>query len=185
MSVPAAIRTERLVLRPWRAADAERLEPILYANHAHLAPWIPTTVSTPAPARELARRLDGFAADFAAGRSWRYAVFDAASDDLLGELDLFARDGVARVPIARADRAEIGYWLRADRTGAGYATEGTRAMIDVARTVPAFTRVEIRCDPRNASSAAIPARLGFERVFSDMGTGGADPLEIWMLPLTR
>ena len=185
MSIPTEIRTARLVLRPWRASDAVALEPILRANHAHLAPWIPTKVSTPAPARELATRLDGFAADFAAGRSWRYAVLDASSGDLLGELDLFARDATARVMLDHADRAEIGYWLRADRTGAGYATEGARAMIDVARTIPAFTQVEIRCDPRNVSSAAVPARLGFTRVHSDLGEHGGDPLEIWTLPLTH
>lgn len=130
-------------------------------------------------------RLDGFAEDFAAGRSWRFAAIDAASGELLGELDLFARDAAARVTLDRADRAEIGYWLRSDRTGVGYATEGARAMIDVARTIPRFTQVEIRCDPRNASSAAVPARLGFERVHSDSGENGREPLEIWVLSLTH
>lgn len=183
MTVPSEIRTERLLLRPWRASDAAALEPILRANHAYLAPWIPPTVSTPASAHELAARLDGFAADFAADRSWRYAVIDASAGELLGELDLFARDATGRVPLPRADRAEIGYWLRADRTRAGYATEGARAMIGVARTIPVFRQIEIRCDPRNASSAAVPARLGFARIFSDPGTNGSDPLEIWMLSL--
>lgn len=185
MTIPTKIRTARMLLRPWRASDASQLAPILRANHAHLAPWIPARVSTPAPLRELAARLDEFAADFTAGRSWRYAAFDWESGELLGELDLFARDSSARTTVANADRAEIGYWLRADRTGAGYATEGTRAMMDVARAIPEFTRIEVRCDPRNERSAAVPARLGFERVHSDMGENGAEPLEIWELTLQR
>ena len=177
MSVPLELRTARLVLRPWRAGDAAALEPILRANQAHLGPWIPPTVSTPASQRELVTRLAGFADDFAADRSWRYAVFDADEGDLLGELDLFSRDARGRVPLVNADRAEIGYWLRADRTGMGYATEGAQAMIDVASRIPAFTLIEIRCDARNARSAAVPARLGFERTETPRADDSA--LEVW------
>ena len=179
MSVPAEVRTARLVLRPWRASDAAELEPILRANQAHLGPWIPPNVSTPASQRELATRLAGFADDFAADRSWRYAVFNAVDGELLGELDLFSRDAATRVPLANADRAEIGYWLRADRTGLGYATEGAQAMIDVASRIPAFTLIEIRCDARNARSAAVPARLGFQRTETTREGDSAATLEVW------
>lgn len=183
MTIPTELRTARMLLRSWRASDAAQLEPILRANHAHLAPWIPARVSTPAPARELAARLDEFAADFTAGCAWRYAAFDLQTGDLLGELDLFARDDVVRVPLLSADRAEIGYWLRRDRTGAGYATEGARAMMSIAKQIPKFAAIEIRCDPRNERSAAVPARLGFERVHRDLGENGGEPLEIWELAL--
>ena len=183
MSVPLELRTARLVLRPWRAGDAAALEPILRANQAHLGPWIPPTVSTPASQRELVTRLAGFADDFAADRSWRYAVFDADEGDLLGELDLFSRDARGRVPLVNADRAEIGYWLRADRTGMGYATEGAQAMIDVASRIPAFTLIEIRCDARNARSAAVPARLGFERTETPRAGDSSSTLEVWTRPL--
>lgn len=185
MSIPTEIRTARLLLRPWCVDDAERLEPILRANHDHLGPWIPPTVSTPAARPELTVRLAAFAADFAADRSWRYAVFDLADGELLGELDLFARDATRRVSLAHADRAEIGYWLRADRTGSGYATEGARAMLDVAATIPAFALVEIRCDARNAPSAAVPARLGFRLTQSIPQAASGEILEIWTLSLTQ
>ena len=185
MSVPTELRTARLRLRPWHPDDAVQLEPILRANHAHLGPWIPPAVSTPAAHHALAERLAGFAADFAAGRSWRYAVFSDDDGELLGELDLFSRDATSRVPFANADRAEIGYWLRADRTGLGYATEGTRAMIDVASHVPVFTAIEIRCDARNARSAAVPARLGFRRMETALATDPEEHLEVWTLSLPR
>ena len=179
MSVPAEVRTARLVLRPWRASDAAEPEPILRANQAHLGPWFPPTVSTPVSQRELETRLAGFADDFAANRSWRYAVFNAVDGELLGELDLFSRDDATRVPLANADRAEIGYWLRADRTGLGYATEGAQAMIDVAFRIPAFTLIEIRCDARNERSAAVPARLGFHRTETPREGDLATALEVW------
>jgi RimJ/RimL family protein N-acetyltransferase len=59
---------------------------------------------------------------------------------------------------------EIGYWLRADATGSGRATEAVRAALAVARALPRLRRVEIRCDARNVRSAALPARLGFRHV---------------------
>lgn len=187
LSVPTELCTARLVLRPWRAEDAAQLEPILHANHGHLAPWIPAAVATPVHRSQLAERLAGFADDFAADRAWRYAAFSAADGELLGELDLFPRNAIGRVRLADADRAEIGYWLRADRTGLGYATEGASAMVDAAIRIRAFTLVEIRCDGRNARSAAVPARLGFHRADGGRATvssGAAERLEVWTLSLT-
>lgn len=71
MLVSLELRTARLVLRPWRIEDAAPLLPVLEANQAHLAPWIPARVAQPVPLAELATRLAGFAADFAAAREWR------------------------------------------------------------------------------------------------------------------
>jgi RimJ/RimL family protein N-acetyltransferase len=159
--VPAEIRTERLLLRPWRAEDAESLHPILVANVEHLAPWIPPRVAMPAVVPLLAERLAGFGAEFAANREWRYAMLTRDAHTLLGEVDLFPRDANGRVPFADADRAEIGYWIRTDETGRGFVTEAVRAVLGVARAAGRFAHVEIRCDARNAPSAAVPRRLGF------------------------
>jgi RimJ/RimL family protein N-acetyltransferase len=86
---------------------------------------------------------------------------------VLGGVGLYPRDVSGRVPFAEADHVELGYWLRADATGRGWATEATRAALDVALALPRITRVEIRCDPRNAPSAAVPARLGFRHTRTD------------------
>lgn len=160
--VPVGFCTERLLIRPWRADDAEALHPILVANYEHLAPWIPQRVATPAPVPALAERLAGFAAEFEADREWRFAILRPDEATLLGEIDLFPRSASGRVHVADSDRAEIGYWIRADETGRGFVTEAVRAMIDVARQVGRFSHLEIRCDARNAPSAAVPKRLGFQ-----------------------
>ena len=147
-------------MRPWRAADAPALHPILEANWAHLGPWIPARVATPVAVPELATRLAGFADDFASAREWRYGVF-TPEGTILGEVGLYPRSPSGRVPYAESDRVEVGYWLRSDVTGRGYATEASRAVIGIASTLDRVTRFEIRCDPRNVASAAIPRRLGF------------------------
>src|SRR5690348_15236634 len=86
---PDELRTPRLVLRRWRPSDAVALQPVLAANTAHLAPWIPWRVAEPLDAGPLAKRLAEFAAAFDATREWRYGLFDARDDTVLGEVSLF------------------------------------------------------------------------------------------------
>jgi RimJ/RimL family protein N-acetyltransferase len=160
--IPETVRTSRLLLRPWRPTDADALGPVLEANVAHLGPWIPAHVVTPVPLPKLAERLAGFADDFAAGRSYRYALLTLDGTRILGEVDLFPRAATGRVPLCDADHVELGYWLDAAVTGQGLATEATRALLDVASTLPGMTHAEIRCDVANTPSAAVPQRLGFQ-----------------------
>jgi RimJ/RimL family protein N-acetyltransferase len=160
--IAALIRTSRLVLRPWSAADAPAVGPVLEANVAHLGSWIPAHVAAPAALPALAERLAAFGADFADGREFRFAIVRADTGEVLGEADLFPRSVAAgRCPLVDADHIELGYWLAASATGHGYATEAAGALLDLAATLPALTHVEIRCDELNVPSAAVPLRLGF------------------------
>jgi RimJ/RimL family protein N-acetyltransferase len=158
--IPDALSTERLYLRCWSEEDATRLVSVLEANAAHLH-WIPAHVAAPVPLDELEQRLSGFAADFRAGRCWRFGIFSLDQRDVFGEISLFPRSDAGRVQSALADRVEIGYWLRHDVTGRGYATEATLAMVRLVSGMPGMRQVEIRCDPLNEPSAAVPKRLGF------------------------
>jgi RimJ/RimL family protein N-acetyltransferase len=56
---------------------------------------------------------------------------------------------------------EIGFWIHVDHIGKGMATESTAALTNVAFAVDGVSRVEIRCDPANVRSAAVPAKLGY------------------------
>jgi RimJ/RimL family protein N-acetyltransferase len=159
--IPRELRGERLFFRPWQEADAVLLLPVLEANVDHLADWIPEHVSAPTSLEELKLRLAGFADDFQAGRNWRFGIFPEDQRGVFGEVSLFPRCATGRVDAESADRLEIGYWLRHDETGRGYATESARVMLGLATGRPGIHSVEIHCDPRNAASAAVPRRLGF------------------------
>jgi RimJ/RimL family protein N-acetyltransferase len=189
-SIPTSLRTARLLLRAWTAADAPALLPILEANRAHLGPWIPAHVSAPVPLSTLAARLAAFADDFAAGRGFRYALLTPDGMRLLGEADLFPRSAAGRVPLSDADRVEIGYWLDAAVTGQGLATGAARALLDVAATLPGITHAEIRCEAANAPSAAVPRRIGFtlaDTILDQSVVPGEPPvaLQIWTCALGR
>lgn len=162
LTVPDHLRTSRLLLRRWTADDAVQLGPILHANVAHLGPWIPQRVARPASESELMERLAAASTAFDQTREWRYGIFRRDSGVLLGEVGLYPRNASSRVPFEQADRIEVGYWLRADVTGNGFATEAVRAVLDLALRLPHLSHVEIRCDERNERSVAIPQRLDFQ-----------------------
>ena len=191
MLVPRLLCTSRLLLRPWQAEDAGRLLPVLAANQSHLDSWIPRRVSEPAPLPELALRLAGFGADFDAAREWRYGLFTPDAEDVIGEIGLYPRNAEGRVPYDASDRVEVGYWLCVHWTGQGFATEAAAAVLAVAGTLPTLAHAEIRCDARNAASAAVPRRLGFLLTVTEeeqLHAAGREPavdMQMWTHPLGR
>ncbi len=175
--IPALLATDRLILRRWSGADAAALGPLLITNAAHIAPWIPARIATPAPLDELVARLTGFAGDFDAGRAFRYALYTRDATRLLGKMDLFVRNASGRVPLSDGDHVELGYWLDIAATGQGYATEACRTLLTVAAGLPGMRDAVIRCDPANAPSAAVPQRLGFSMAATEDGT------QVWKMNL--
>jgi RimJ/RimL family protein N-acetyltransferase len=171
--LPPLIRTARLALQRWHPDDAAALQPILEANTAHLGPWIPAHIAAPALLPQLLERLGRFAIAFDEQREWRYAIFSIEQGMLLGEASLFPRSAAGRVAWPEANEIEIGYWIRHDATGQGFATEAAQALLDAALSLRAVRCVTIRCDERNVASAAIPRRLGFRLAET------SDSLQIW------
>jgi RimJ/RimL family protein N-acetyltransferase len=128
------------------------------ASLAHLQAWMPWAMAEPTPLAGIEARLAGFAEDFDAGRQWLYGLFTPDQARVLGGIGL---EPLTSSPAGAPDAVELGYWLRADATGRGLATEAARAAVDLAASLPGIGRIEIHCDPRNVASAAVPRRLGF------------------------
>lgn len=152
---PAArVETPRLVLRPWREADAPLLREAIDAALPELQRWMPWARAEPVPLPALAERIRGFAASWEEGRDFTYGILAADESRALGGTGIHPRDG------ADPTRLEIGYWIRTDATGQGLATEAARAMLAEAARLPGVACVEIRCDPLNLASAAVARRAG-------------------------
>ena len=166
---PTRLETPAFVLRAWSPADAPLLRRALDESEAHLRAWTPWVYDGKIPGLTLEERLARHASDWADGREWLYGIVDANGTRMLGGCGLHPRVG--------PDAIEIGYWLAASATGRGIATEAARLLTDAAFAMPGMRRVEIRVDPGNVRSAAVPARLGFTRI------GTADvhgtTLDVW------
>ncbi|WP_437549394.1 GNAT family N-acetyltransferase [Sorangium sp. So ce367] len=153
---PDRILTARLTLRAWRPEDAPLIREAIDTSLAHLRPWMPWAVHEPSSVEATAALLEKFRDDFTAGRDFHYGIFTRDERAVLGGTGLHPRIGPGAI--------EIGYWLRETATRCGYATEAVAGLTRVALEELGVSRVEIRCDPRNTASAAVPRRLGYRHV---------------------
>jgi ribosomal-protein-serine acetyltransferase len=60
-----------------------------------------------------------------------------------------------------AKMTAIGYWLAEEHQGKGIITECCQKVMQICFEEYELNRLEIRCDPANKRSRAIPKRLGF------------------------
>jgi RimJ/RimL family protein N-acetyltransferase len=156
---PRIVGTGGLVLRWWEAgpSDAAVIEDIVESSRTEFARWLPGTMGDLAD-------LDAWFA--AVGRrieeeaGWYYAI--EVDGVAIGQCSLNARDD---------GTAEIGYWVRTDRTGEGIAPRAVVAMSEAAFR-HGFLALIIHCDAGNERSAAVARRSGFRHV----GTADLDPL---------
>jgi RimJ/RimL family protein N-acetyltransferase len=150
---PYRIRTERLTLRCWEPGDAPLLKDALDTSLDHLRPWMPWAAEEPKPLEEKADLLRTFRGRFDLDEDFVYGIFAPDEQEVIGGSGLHTRVGPRAL--------EIGYWIRASRTGNGYAREATAALAKAAFRVCAVDRVEIRIDPANEASLRVPRALGF------------------------
>ena len=172
------IETARLVLRCWSPADAQLLKEAVDASLEHLRPWMPWANDEATDVDSRVALLREFRAKFDLGQEFVYGIFDADESGVLGGTGLHMRSG--------PDVREIGYWIHVDHIGKGLATESTAALTNVAFVVDGVSRVEIRCDPVNVRSSAVPAKLGFTheatlRQAGIAGDGSARDTMVWTL----
>ena len=141
-----------LVIRRWRASHVDAALAAVERSYRELRQWMPWA-SEPPTRESLAGFLARTGAEIGSDVEMGFGLFDAAGE-LVGALGLHGRRGPGVL--------EIGYWIRSDRTGRGYATAAVRALTDAAfASFPQVERVQIRCDPANGASAAIPPKLGY------------------------
>ena len=137
-----------LVLRRLRVADAAGLLAAIERSRPELRRFMPWAMQDPT-----LESVRAFLESVVAGPSLGFGLFDAGGE-LVGGFGLHDRRGPGIL--------EIGYWVRSDRTGRGYATAAAGALANVAfDRFPLVHRIEIRCDPANLASAAIPPKLGY------------------------
>lgn len=165
------------------SADCAQLVDAVNESLGELRRWMPwaQTAATEASIGdflERSRRAWDEGLEF--GYSIRPAAPSGTGDAIIGSCGLHFRSdpGVA----------EIGYWVRTDRTGAGIATAAARTLTSAALELAEVAHVEIHCDAANRASRAVPAKLGYrlDRVEMRPPTPRTpeetDELMIWVFP---
>lgn len=149
--LPESMPSPRLTLRRWIAADAEALSAAVEANLDHLRPWMPWISSEPLSTSDRVALISQWEEEWERGGD---VVIGAFLDGVVvGSSGLHRRRGSGIL--------EIGYWVHADHTRRGIATEIASALTTAAFTVADIDRVEIHNDKANVASAGVPRRLGF------------------------
>ncbi|WP_344086120.1 GNAT family protein [Luedemannella helvata] len=145
------IRTERLTLRPLTPADADDL--LGYRSRADVCRYLPFEPMTP---EAIAGRLAGDWARVALtdeGQALTLGVADTATGELVGDVVLFWHSRLH-------GSGEIGYVLRPDVVGRGYATEAATELLRLGFDGLGLHRIVARLDERNEPSARLARRLG-------------------------
>jgi RimJ/RimL family protein N-acetyltransferase len=150
---PYRIETDRLVVRCWEPHDAAALKEAVDESVEHLRPWMPWAHLEPQTVDDKIGLLRRFRGEFDLGADFVYGVFAPDGARVVGGSGLNTRVGEGGV--------EIGYWLRASETGKGLMTEAVAALTQAAFAWCGVDRVEIKVDPENERSLALPRRLGF------------------------
>ncbi|HSA52060.1 MAG TPA: GNAT family N-acetyltransferase [Yinghuangia sp.] len=143
---PRQLTTERLVLRPWTAAEA-----VAVLGNTRSAHWAD---DFPAEGDSV---IAGLFEDNPAwlGEFGHRLIIERDSGLVVGSIGLFWPPGDGAV--------EIGYGIVASRRGRGYAPEATRALAGFALTAPGVHTVFAEVELSNPASVRVLEKAGFHR----------------------
>ncbi len=157
--VVPTVESERLVLRPWRAADLDAYARICADPDVMRFLGDGSTMS-----REDAwRQMAAFAGHWSLRGFGTWAVEERDTGAMVGRVGLHHPEGWPGL--------EVGWTLDRSVWGRGYATEGGRASLDFAWGELDAPHVISLIDPDNERSIAVAARLGesYERAITLRG----------------
>jgi RimJ/RimL family protein N-acetyltransferase len=155
-ATPNSLETERLILRPLAASDVEAL--VELDRDPEVMRWL--TGGKPIPAQVYRDTLipRWMAHDTSNSAFGHWIVVEKATGDFLGWVHLDASSE------SQPDAADLGYRLRRAAWGKGYATEASRALIDLAFRDAGLKQVTATTYGENVGSRRVMEKLGMRLV---------------------
>lgn len=156
LDLPSQIETGRLILRPPRTGDGQRLLEALAESlpslRRYLAslPWVAAD-QTLESSETFCRNAE---ANFLARRDLPFFIFEKASGQLVGSAGLHRT-------VWSTPKTEVGYWGRTSRSGQGFITEAVNALVVYAFVHLKAIRVELVTDEENRESRGVAQRCHF------------------------
>lgn len=152
------LQTDRLVLRAAEPVMAQAHAEFMRRNRAHFSRWDPPRPPDFESAEGWAARLQDAADGWLQDREARFVMFDRAAGAMIGRINFTS---ISRGPF---QSCLLGYQIDAAHEGRGLMSEALRAAIGYMFDVRRLHRIEASYRPENTRSAALLARLGFERI---------------------
>ncbi|MEH7495672.1 GNAT family N-acetyltransferase [Neobacillus niacini] len=153
LEFPEEFMTERLLIRKPFPGDGKAVYEAIQASLNELKPWMPWA-HTNQSEQDVEANIRDSIAKFITREDLRLHLFNKETREFIGS------SGLHRINWD-VPKFEIGYWVDTRFSGRGYISESTEAITKFAFTELNAKRVEIRCDPKNTKSRAIPEKLGF------------------------
>ncbi|MFQ5738018.1 MAG: GNAT family N-acetyltransferase [Acidobacteriota bacterium] len=149
MSEQPVIKTERLILRPFKLSDSPQVQHL--ASDKEIAS---TTLTIPHPYES------GVAEDWIGTHAQRFQEGKAAVFALERQEDgrLLGAIGLEISPVH--SRAEMGYWIGKPFWNRGYCTEAAAEMLRFGFEVLALNRIQARHFTRNPPSGKVMRKIG-------------------------
>jgi RimJ/RimL family protein N-acetyltransferase len=155
LDIPMPIRTPRLLLRPPQAGDGAMMHEAKKETRDILSRWM-LWAKEDADENECEAIVRKAHASFILRTDMMIFGFEKVSGEFLLSCGLHRLDWNIR-------RFEIGYWVRKNVQGQGYATECANALTRYAFEVLNANAVSIEVAEGNDASMAVVEKLGFEK----------------------
>ena len=147
------LRTRRLVLRRYRAHDAQHISKAIEESRLGLEQWTPEIASR-CTVEEVSAGLRMLEEACGAQRKLVFGMFDRRGGEFVGEVGLYTIDW-------ESSWATIGIWVRDVVRGRGLAREGFLALARYAHEVLGLARLDAHIHPNNQRSRQLALRAGF------------------------
>lgn len=146
---------DSIVLRPYRIGDAENLYQAVRESINELSVWMPWSHADYS-IEESRTWIESGAEAWEQGSDYDFRISDARDDFFLGGCGLNRFDYPNKT-------ANIGYWVRTDRTQAGVATAAVRLLLKFGFGILKLNRLEIMVAVDNMASRRVAEKSGATR----------------------
>jgi RimJ/RimL family protein N-acetyltransferase len=168
---------QTVTIRPYEPVDAPELYAAVHESMAEVAPWMPWC--HPGYSRnEAADWIEQTIVGHRAGTLFDFAIL--ADGRFAGACGINRIDGANRV-------ANLGYWIRTSRAGAGITPRAVRLLLDWAFHATALNRIEIVAAVDNVRSQRVAAKVGARReaVLAERTVVRGEPVDAIMYRVLR
>jgi len=145
----------KILLRPYEKKDIDDLHQATIASLKELIPWMPWAFEGYSLAQSRFW-IKNTLKNWQDGREYNFAIYDAVSSGFLGAA------GINEISPVN-NTANLGYWVRSDRTGQGIAVAATKLLAKWGFDVLKLNRISIHVAVDNVRSLRVAEKSGAKR----------------------